>query len=158
MLFSKSRNYFWLQKRITYCNFSQTVKAFIFRYLASVKLKSEPHNTNYNSWEFAGIFCHCCPNVGMWVSVLHLISRLIHNRTNRACTGLLTPQHWLMNPQHSTTIVLHACLWVYNHFSVTLIKNHYTFMHIRHHTCPIHLLANRYLFLSPMPLPGLVSN
>ena len=63
-----------------------------------------------------------------------------------------------MNPRLSKTTDLYACLCDSNRFSVTLMKNHYTFMHIRHHKCPIHLLANHYLFLLAMPVPGLVSN
>ena len=60
--------------------------------------------------------------------------------------------------ESTTCTVLYACLCDYHRFSVTLMKNLYTVMHIRHHTCPIHLLVNPYLFLLPMPLPGLVSN
>lgn len=52
-----------------------------------------------------------------------------------------------MNPQYLTTTVSHACLCDCNRFAVTLMKNHYTFMHIRHRTCPIHLLDYCYLFL-----------
>lgn len=61
----------------------------------------------------------------------------------------------LMNEssQYSTTTVLDAYLCDYNRFSVTLMKNHYTLMHISHHTCPIHLWDNPYLFLLLMPVP-----
>lgn len=58
--------------------------------------------------------------------------------------------------QHHQPIVY--MFYDYNHFSVTLMKNHYTFMRIKHHICPIHLLTNHYLFLLPMPVAGLVSN
>lgn len=53
---------------------------------------------------------------------------------------------------------IHACFCDHNHSSVTLMKNHYTFMRIRRHTRPIHLSDNRYLFLLAMLLPRLVSN
>ena len=75
------------------------------------------------------------------------ISRLMHYNSNQAFTGLHFLQQWLMNPQQSKTSILYACLCDSNRFSVTLMENHYTFMHIRHHTCPIHLLANLNLFL-----------
>lgn len=107
--------------------------------------------TQHTLTEESDIFCRRCTDVKIWFlcrsGFLHLIRSLIYYNTDQLVLDHLFLRRWLMNSQYLTTTVLHACLCDCNRFAVTLMKNHYTFMHIRHRTCPIHLLDYCYLFL-----------